>query len=69
MTLHHLMAGYSAYTDATELAAVRGSQNDPLVTTTGILTTTSMVAHDLDEPGDPVELAVLLPVRHTREYV
>jgi hypothetical protein len=69
MTLHHLMAGYSAYTDATELAAARGSYKDPLVTTTGVLTTTSILAHDLDEPGDPAEAAVLLPARHTREYV
>jgi hypothetical protein len=68
MTVRYLMAGYTAYTDAEELAAMRGTHRNVLVTTTDptITTTTTYMTADFDGPRNA---AVLTVVRQVPENV
>lgn len=70
MTVRNLMAGYTNYTDAQELAATRGTHRDVVVTTTDTTTTTVLLA--ADDPGFELESAagtpVLTVVQHVPEY-
>ena len=67
MTVRNLMSGYTAYTDAQELAAVRGTHWDEYVTTTGGLTTTILnFGDDFTGPGN---LSMSVYDRQTREDV
>jgi hypothetical protein len=70
MTVRDLMAGYTAYTDADELAAMRGTHRGAFVTTTDP-TTTSMttVCHDSAEPANAAEVSFLTTLRQVRENV
>jgi hypothetical protein len=68
MTVRNLMAGYTAYTDAEELAATRGTHRDVLVTTTDTTTTTFLPAGpDVDGPGTAATAPTLTIVRHVHE--
>ena len=67
MTVRYLMAGYTAYTDADELTAMRGTHRNALVTTTNVLTTaTSYIATDFEGPE---KAAILTVVRQVPETV
>ena len=69
MTVRNLMAGYTAYTDAEELTAMRGTHRDVLVTTTDTTTGTwtyLAAATALDGPDNATELPVLTIVRQGR---
>jgi hypothetical protein len=73
MTVRDLMAGYTAYTDAEELTAMRGTHRDDAVTTTDTLTTTLLAdlsylsdATDLDRQEDATGAPVLTVVNHGR---
>ena len=70
MTVRDLMAGYTAYTDANELAAMRGTHRGALVTTTNP-TTTSITCfyHDSAEPEKVAEVSILTTLRQVRENV
>ena len=63
MTLRTLMSGYTAYTDAEELTAMRGSHRNALVTTTDT-TMTTFPGVDFDGPEND---AILTIVRQTPE--
>jgi len=67
MTVRNLMAGYTAYTDAEELAAMRGTHRDVLVTTTDTTTTTSFIA--AAGSGGPENAPDLTIVRQVPENV
>jgi hypothetical protein len=68
MTVRNLMAGYTAYTNAEELTAMRGTHRDVLVTTTdtGTWTTGAGPATDLDGPDTATDAPVLVIVRQGR---
>ena len=68
MTVRDLMAGYTAYTDADELTAMRGTHQGALVTTTNP-TTTSITCfhHDFAESERLAEVSVLTTLRQVRE--
>jgi hypothetical protein len=70
MTVRNLMAGYTAYTDAKELMAMRGTHRGVLVTTTypTITTTTSLSAvTDFDGPDTATKAPILTIVRQVQE--
>lgn len=66
MTMRTLLAGYTAYTDAEELTATRGTHRNILVTSTDTSTTFC-----LDAPSSglvaPGKAAVLTIVRQVQE--
>lgn len=68
MTVRNLMAGYTAYTDAEELAAMRGTHRGALVTTTDPTTATSLsVVTDFDGLDNAANTPILTIVRQTQE--
>jgi hypothetical protein len=75
MTVRDLMAGYTAYTDAAELSAARGSRRDVLVTTTDPTTDTTatsffgLAATGADGSGDAAGATILTAVPQVRETV
>jgi hypothetical protein len=66
MTVRNLMAGYTAYTDAEELTATRGTHRVALVTTTGTITTTTSLSGVTDFDG-PANAPILTIVRQAQE--
>jgi hypothetical protein len=70
MTVRDLMAGYTAYTDANELAAMRGTHRGAAVTTTNPTTTSiTCICHDSAEPDNAAEVSILTTLRQVRENV
>jgi hypothetical protein len=69
MTVRDLMAGYTAYTDANELAVMRGTHRSALVTTTCPMTSTTGALHDFAEPENVAEASIVLTLRQVRENV
>jgi|tagenome__1003787_1003787.scaffolds.fasta_scaffold13568207_2 hypothetical protein len=70
MTVRNLMAGYTAYTDAQELTAMRGSHRGALVTTTDPTTTTTYLTsllHDFPEPENAAGVSIVPTLRQVRE--
>jgi hypothetical protein len=69
MSMRNLMAGYTAYTDAQELTAMRGTHRSALVTTTDPTTDTtatsflSLASHDSAEPEHVTGAPVLVTLR------
>jgi len=69
MTVRDLMAGYTAYTDANELAVMRGTHRSAFVTTTCPTTSTTGAPHDFAEPEKSAEVSIIPTLRQVRENV
>jgi hypothetical protein len=63
MTVRNLMAGYTAYTDAQELTAMRGTHRDALVTTTDTGITSTFMANAFHDSADPENAPVRMTLR------
>jgi hypothetical protein len=67
MTVRNLMAGYTAYTDAQELTAMRGTHRNALVTTTDPTTPTTYLTTGLHDFPEPAGVSILPTLRQVRE--
>jgi hypothetical protein len=63
------MAGYTAYTDAQELTAMRGTHRSAFVTTTNTSSPVCVVPTDSDESENAAGASILTVVRQVRENV
>jgi hypothetical protein len=67
MTVHNLMAGYTTYTDAQELAATRGTHRNIPVTSTSTVSLSSLIVaaavDDFARQEKAVKLSILTNVR------
>ena len=66
MTVRNLMAGYTAYTDAQELTAMRGTHRGALVTTTDPTTPTTYLTtglYDFPEPENAARVSIVPTLR------